>query len=67
MKENRDWTKPLINAYKHFSNMYCHNKASVCKSFLEMIHLKDLIEIHAYQSKLIFKDLGIEPIESGLD
>ncbi|WDU45872.1 hypothetical protein [Taylorella equigenitalis] len=67
MKENRDWTKPLINAYKHFSNMYCHNKASVCKSFLEMIYLKDLIEIHAYQSKLIFKDLGIEPIESGLD
>ncbi|WED99930.1 hypothetical protein [Taylorella equigenitalis] len=34
---------------------------------LEMIYLKDLIEIHAYQSKLIFKDLGIEPIESGLD
>lgn len=67
MKTKKDWTKPLHKAFKHFSNMYCHNKASVCKSFLEMIYLKDLIEIHAYQSKLIFKDLGIEPIESGLD
>ncbi|AEP36824.1 hypothetical protein [Taylorella asinigenitalis] len=67
MKTMKDWTKPLINSFEHFSTMYCHNKASVCKSFLEMIYLKDLIEIHAYQSKLIYKNLGIEPIESGLD
>ncbi|ASY38025.1 hypothetical protein [Taylorella equigenitalis] len=67
MKENRDWTKPLNIAFKEFSSKYCQNNDRNCMNIIQFIHLKDLIEIHAYQSKLIFKDLGIEPIESGLD
>ncbi|AFN36090.1 hypothetical protein [Taylorella equigenitalis] len=64
MKTKKDWTKPLHKAFKHFSNMYCHNKASICKSFLEMIYLKDLIEIHAHQRKILFRKLEVNPLFS---